>query len=143
MDIPAPRRPRRWSSACSGTLARLFVGVVLMALVAWPERYERVQIFAFIRPRAAADGSVVIIPFAAYAARQAVPEFSWRTGDDLRAFGFLHDCGDECDQSVEFTLTDEPPTVRGDVCHDAGESWYYRDAGLHVLLDIIRDAIDG
>ncbi len=184
MEIPAPRRPRRWSSACSGTLARLLVGVVLLALVAWPERHRRVR---QVQPLTA-------VP--ALDALDALDEF-----DDDRLDPVLRRLNValrriqmenrkwilEQRELLSSTATSRgaylvtaPPSVAALMPHSrmyeaefdpleaelaallvqlsvsvsrttdepvepdpAYRTFMYRDAGLHVLLDVIRDVIDG
>ena len=72
MEISAPRRPRRWSSACSGTLVRIAVGVVL--LDGGPALYA--EIIQLLLPRLR-DCAVVIADNIGGGAEDAQPYAKW------------------------------------------------------------------
>jgi len=146
MMPPPPRRPRRWSAACTGTLVRLFVGVVLVALVAWPERhvpvidvptaYEPERLEATALRAATRDPSVRLV-------RGDVTLLAQNTASRIYSRPLLGSAVPTQAAAVEPTRVLKHRVLNQWVAIlDDEHRWMYRDASLHVLLDIIRDVID-
>jgi hypothetical protein len=126
-------------------LARLFVGVALVALVAWPERHvPATKWHAHYDSNGTAE--VGVGPW----------RMGWGmyfTADDpadlaedptSRVYGLVG-CRAAVREKLLVLCPEEPPDyvemlVERIVHHGR---YRYRDAGLRVLIDIIRDVIDG
>jgi len=132
VEIPAPRRPSRWSSACSGTLVRVAVGVVLVALVAWPERHEPVW-----------QSPIFIVD----------DECGFFIGGEFRSARSMRDLASDPAQRIFYDPSYlEARRERERRAREVGRiscyeyltpEWTYRDAGLHVVVDIVNELIDG
>ena len=145
MPDPAPQRPRRWSHAVSATLFRVLFVPFLIAFVAWPERHREIvghficESGTFVRvaaplgteqirlsgPGIVEDGTR--IDDIAIGVPEELPL------DDLRHL-------ETSRVNVKKRVTWTPrivATLRSQ--HELQKletwDWYYRDAGLHVLVD--------
>ena len=159
MEISPPRRPRRWSSACTGTLVRLFVSVVLVALVAWPERRVPVQHIPALstQPAFVADGDNPkwdeVGPMLRRAAHEIEVEVARELGARVLERSPTAVAQDPAQRLVlaPSALAERLECERVDAAARRGivttyvapqPTWRYRDASFHVLLDIIRDVIE-
>jgi len=167
MRIAPPRRPRRWSPACSGTLVRLLVGVVLVALVAWPERHVP-AVWRVAPSLVAPANSIAGMGTTDTNMRRQVRELEEqpaqaRAENHVIAAEFYewHMLEGDARSTVNY------PTQRlfvaafaADAVHERWLAksiqhnpirapnapprpiWMYHDASFHVLLDVIRAVID-
>ena len=122
---------------------RLFVGVVLVALVAWPERHVRAFVTDFRHGGSGVDARLMAL-FEMAARQQGRRIVNVDSIDEFDGAAYrLYEIELSPDERASFRRVWHRRLFPEVVDVGPRTKTMYRDAGLHVLVDIVKDAWDG